>query len=63
MIDCQKCEECGKEFISCDRFEKIVSEEYVKEQMTCSIIEGDYCEWYQVKCPECGEIVAEYGKY
>jgi uncharacterized protein with PIN domain len=62
MIDQHKCEECGKEFTSCDHFDN-VSQADVKEQKTCDVIDGSFREWFQVRCPECNDVVAEFGKW
>ena len=58
-----KCGECGTEFTSISGIEKPPGDrKYVIEQKTCDIVDGQYMEWWQIRCPECFEVVDEWGR-
>lgn len=65
-MDIYKCDECSKEFKAYGKYESIPTEDidsiHVLEQTVCDIIEGQYTEWLEVRCPGCDSIVAEYGR-
>lgn len=54
------CNECKTAFTSREKYES--GDADVVEETTCDIVEGDYIEWTQVRCPKCNEVVEEYGR-
>lgn len=58
-----KCSECGTEFTAISEVETRPDDRnYVVEQKTCDTIDGKYTEWWQIVCPECMEVVSEWGR-
>lgn len=54
------CDECNKIFTSKEKCEDVDAD--VVEQQTCDIVEGQYIEWAQIRCPQCDNVVMEYGR-
>jgi len=59
-MDNHKCYECGHKFTSREEFD--YSDSDVVEQKVCDTVEGQFVEWFQVRCPECDEVVEEWGR-
>lgn len=54
------CDECQIAFTSRGEFEQ--SDADVVEQKTCDTVDGQYIEWWQIRCPKCHDIIQEYGR-
>ena len=62
-VENQKCDDCGFEFVSISYLEDPGGDrEYVVEQKTCDIVDGQYIEWFQIVCPKCSNVVCECGR-
>jgi len=48
------CNECGKQYTSKPRHDN--GDADVEEIQNCDTIEGQYIEWVEVKCPNCGYV-------
>ena len=55
-----ECEDCNKQFTCGTSYDDKNDFDTIDHTM-CDTIDGQYVEYFQVVCPQCGFVVFEYG--